>query len=64
MTTVLPDIESEDDLCNTDDDEEDLCNTDDDENIISRRIDSSDEPSDDSYDSETKIDEPNQIEAL
>ena len=54
MTTVLPDIESEDDLCNTDDDE----------NIISRRIDSSDEPSDDSYDSETEIDEPSQIGAL
>ena len=60
VTTVLPDIESEDDLVNTDDDEEDLCNSDDDENTNPRRSGSSD----DSYDTEPEIDEPNQIGAL
>ena len=64
VTTVLPDIESEDDLVNTYDDEEDLCNSDDDENTNPRRSGSSDELSDDSYDTEPEIDEPNQIGAL
>ena len=64
VTTVLPVIESEDDLVNTDDDEEDLCNSDDDENTNPRRSGSSDELYDDSYDTEPEIDEPNQIGAL